>query len=125
MSRKVILKEDKIQVQLEGLNGVMALKSSLAIPYEDIRSVSREIPQAVKGSFKWEGVHLGKRREGTFKSSGNFVFLSYEDPSSVIVLEMEGFAAKGFVFEYNYDYIVLEVENPEDMQARIEQKINK
>lgn len=121
----MILKDEKIQVQLEGLNGLMATKSTLSIPYEDIHRVSREIPEEVKGSMRWEGVHLGQRREGTFKSSRNFVFLSYKDPDSVIVLEMQGFSSRGLVFEYIYDYIVLEVENPEEMQAQIEQKLKK
>lgn len=121
----MILKEDKIQVQFQGLNGLMALKRSLSIPYEDIHRVSREIPAVVSGSFKWEGVHMGDRREGTFKSTPNFVFLSYKNPDSVIVMEMDGFSAKGLVFEYIYDYIVLEVENPDEMMAQIQQFITK
>lgn len=114
MGRNVELKEETLNLTLEGLTSIMALKKHLEIPYSAIKKVDTAVPDL---PFLWKlgGVSVGDIQEGHFKRHGEYYFFSMEHPDQIIVLELDNYK----IGNHPYKLIVFETENPEKLKSDI------
>jgi len=108
---------DRIHFEVIGWDKLWAFKSHLDIPLRHIRA-ARIDPEAAAGW--WHGLRLagsnipGVIAAGTFIQSEGIVFYDVHDPQNTIVIELD---------HEHYKYLVVEVENPHTVLARIQEAI--
>ncbi len=113
----IITAADRIRFEVEGIDKMWALRSSLEFPVSHIRSV-RIDPEAATGW--WHGIKLwgssipGILTAGTFYQNGRVVFYDVHDPERTIVIELD---------HEHYDRMIVEVADPEAEKAKIESVI--
>lgn len=113
----IITAADRIRFEVEGIDKMWALRSSLEFPVSHIRGV-RVDPEAATGW--WHGIKLwgssipGILTAGTFYQNGRVVFYDVHDPESTIVIELD---------HEHYDRMIVEVADPEAEKAKIESVI--
>lgn len=103
----VTLDETSLQIEVQGLHKLWALKSSLRVPLEDIVSVRRD-PERARGphGLRFPGTHLPfVYFAGTaYQSDLRPDFWTVGDPERAIVIQCRDDAA--------WDEIIVEVEDP-------------
>jgi hypothetical protein len=113
----IITADDLIRFEVEGIDKMWALRSSLEFPVSHIRSV-RVDPDAASGW--WHGIKLwgsnipGILTAGTFYQNGRVVFYDVHDPQRTIVIELD---------HEHYDRMIVEVADPEAEKTKIENAI--
>ena len=113
----IIIADDRIQFEVEGIDKMWALRSHLEFPVSHIKSV-RVDPEAAAGW--WHGVKLwgsnipGILTAGTFYQNSGVVFYDVHDPARTIVIELD---------HEHYDRMIVEVADPEHEKRKIEKAI--
>ena len=113
----IIIADDRIHFEVEGIDKMWALRSNLEFPVSHIQSV-RVDPGAASGW--WHGVKLwgssipGILTAGTFYQNNRVVFYDVHDPTHTIVIELD---------HEHYDRMIVEVADPEKEKAKIEKAI--
>ena len=113
----IITADDRIRFEVEGIDKMWALRSSLEIPVSHIRSV-RVDPEAASGW--WHGIKLwgsnipGILTAGTFYQNGRVVFYDVHDPQRTIVIELD---------HEHYDRMIVEVADPKAEKSKIDKAI--
>ena len=114
---EIIVADDRIRFEVEGIDQMWALRSSLEFPLSHIQGVSID-PEAASGW--WHGVKLwgsnipGILTAGTFYQNGRVVFYDVHDPRRTLVIELD---------HEHYDRMVVEVADPEKERDKIEKAI--
>jgi hypothetical protein len=113
----IITAGDRIRFEVEGIDKMWALRSSLEFPVSHIRGVSVD-PDAASGW--WHGIKLwgsnipGVLTAGTFYQNGRVVFYDVHDPQRTIVIELD---------HEHYDRMVVEVADPDAESSKIQKAI--
>jgi len=113
----VVVEGDRVRFEVEGWDKLWALKSRLEIPLAHIQSV-RADPEPARGW--WHGLRLpgtqipGLLTAGSFYQHGGFVFYDVHDPERTVVIELD---------HEHYQRLIIEVENPDDVVARLRSAI--
>ncbi|HJP85189.1 MAG TPA: hypothetical protein VJ852_04325 [Gemmatimonadaceae bacterium] len=113
----IIIADDRIHFEVEGIDKMWALRSHLEFPVSHIKSV-RVDPEAAAGW--WHGVKLwgsnipGVLTAGTFYQNSGVVFYDVHDPTRTIVIELD---------HEHYDRMIVEVADPEQEKRKIEKAI--
>ena len=113
----VSIQGDRIHFDVEGIDKLWALRSQLEFPLSHISSV-RVDSYAAAGW--WHGLKLwgsnipGLLTAGTFYEEGGIVFYDVHDPNQTIVIELD---------HERYDRLIVEVEDPDKEQAKIERAL--
>ena len=113
----VVVEGDRVRFEVEGWDKLWALKSRLEIPLAHIQSV-RADPEPARGW--WHGLRLpgtqipGLLTAGSFYQHGGFVFYDVHDPERTVVIELD---------HEHYQRLVIEVESPDDVVARLRSAI--
>jgi hypothetical protein len=104
----ITIEEQALDIRVEGMHKLWALKSSLRVPLSDIVEV-RHDPARAKGphGLRFPGTHVPFMYfAGTaYQSDGRPDFWTVRHPEKAIVIQCRDAAA--------YDEIVVEVEDPE------------
>jgi hypothetical protein len=109
----VSIEGDRVRFEVEGWDKLWSLKSQLEIPLSHVIE-ARVDPEPARGW--WHGLKLpgtslpGVITAGTFYQSDGAVFFDVHDPERTIVVELE---------HEHYRRLVLEVENPDEVVARL------
>ena len=115
----VTVEGDVVRFEVEGWDKLWAMKSQLTIPLSHIRAV-RSDPDAARGWFhglRMPGTSLpGVITAGTFYQSDGAVFFDVHDPDRAVVIELE---------HEKYNRLVIEVDSPSDVVARLEASITR
>ncbi len=102
---KVRVDREDLVVEVEGLDKLWALKSSLTIPLEHVRGATADPGIATERA----GVKIGGARvpgvvtAGTFYQDGEKIFWDVHDPQNVLVIELR---------DETYARLVVEVDDP-------------
>ena len=102
----IAIRDDRVQVVMQGWHQLWALRSELEIPLAHVRSVRQDAGPALGW---WHGFRLlgtnipGVITAGTFYQHDGAVFFDIEDPERTIVLELE---------HEHYCRLVVEVADP-------------
>ena len=113
----VVVEGDRVRFEVEGWDKLWALKSRLEIPLAHVQSV-RADPEPARGW--WHGLRLpgtqipGLLTAGSFYQHGGFVFYDVHDPERTVVIELD---------HEHYQRLVIEVESPDDVVARLRSAI--
>ena len=116
---KISFNKQKVIIEIEGIDKILALKSSIEIPIEHILSVSKADDIAkkwlgIKGIKKIAGSNLpGVISKGTFYDKGR-VFLDIHHPENTILLSLRN---------DKYTEIIVEVEDRDNIINEISQYI--
>ncbi len=100
------LTDDRLHLEIKGLDKLWAFKSQLDIPLRHIRGV-RHAPDAASGW--WHGIKLigtnipGMFTAGTFYQHGQSVFWDVRDPARSIIIELH---------DERFGELVVEVADP-------------
>jgi hypothetical protein len=111
MGQSIMFGTHEIVIKFSALTTIAGLKHELKIPYSAIKNVEA-------GNFKlhWSALRVGGTsipfgyKAGRFRYNGQKYFLSYNDPSKVVVLDLEG---------YEYDKVVVQVGQPKQIKQAI------
>ena len=117
MSRSVVLGPTAVEVRLSGLTAVGALARSVVIPYARIAAVGTE-PFEKRGTprlWRTGGYALGGTLHGRFRRGPQRLFLSFEDASRVVQLELRPGGG-----EPSFDLVVVGVPDPAATARAIE-----
>lgn len=102
---KVRVQDGDLVVEVEGLDKLWALKSSLTIPLDHVRGATEDSGIATDGA----GIRVGGARvpgvitAGTFRRDGEKIFWDVHNPQNVLVIELR---------DETYARLVIEVEDP-------------
>lgn len=108
-----------LEIQVQGVHKLWALKSSLRVPLSDVRDVRHDPERArrIMPGLRFPGTHIP-----AFYTAGTYYqadfrpdFWTVRDPERAIVIQCHEGAA--------YDEIIVEVEEPETMVKLIRQAI--
>ncbi|WP_181833205.1 PH domain-containing protein [Bacillus taeanensis] len=111
MSRSITFERNEIVIKFSPLTTIAGLKHELKIPYSAVKGVEA-------GNFKlhWSALRVGGTsipfgyKAGRFRYNGQKYFLSYHNPSKVVVLDLE---------DYDYDKVVVQVGQPKQIKQAI------
>jgi hypothetical protein len=111
MSRNLCFESKELVIKFSGLTLIAGLKSEIRIPYSSIASIHA-------GQFKlhWSAIRVGGTslpfgyKAGRFFHQGQKYFLSYHDPSHVVIIELNN---------YDYDKVVIQVGSPRQIKQAI------
>ena len=106
-----------LHLEVEGLDKVWALKSTLDIPLAHITAVrlDSEIVQGWWRGFKLPGSNIpGVITAGTFYKDGKRVFWDIHHPDEAVVIELN---------HETYNELVLQVENPGQFVSELDNRI--
>ena len=104
---EVKISDGTLVLNVEGLDKLWAMKSSLEIPLRHVAS-ARADASIARGW--WHGIRMpgtnipGVLTAGTFYQDGKRVFWDVHDPEKTIVIDLH---------DERYNELVIEVENPE------------
>ena len=104
---KVSIEDDKLVVEVQGLDKLWALRSNLTIPLAHIANCEYkpEIAEVWYHGIKAPGTGLpGVITAGTFYKDHNKVFWDVHDPVKTIVINLH---------DENFNKLVVEVEDPQ------------
>jgi hypothetical protein len=112
---KIDVKDGKLELTLEGLDKLWAMKSHLAIPLANVSAVRADPAIArEKGrtGLKLTGARLGERLiAGSFRQDGKTVFWDVHDAAKAIVLDLH---------DEHYAQLIVEVDDPAGAVAQIQ-----
>lgn len=118
MPRTIELGEDALTIRLSGLTSIAAFKRKIVIPYKFIAKVDTVAPN-LQSLIRLGGTSIGDIQEGHFWHGEDWYFLSYEHPDKVISLTLNDY----YIGDRLYKVIVVGVDNPQDMKALIEARL--
>jgi hypothetical protein len=104
---------DELVVNVEGLDKLWALKSSLTIPLANVRGATPDPSIA----YEWKGVRTagtyvpGVIVAGSFRSEGERVFWDVRNPAKALVIELA---------DERYARLIIEVDDPRATAELIE-----
>jgi len=112
---KIDVQNGKLELTLEGLDKLWAMKSRLEIPVANVSAV-RADPTIAKEKgrtgIKLTGARLGERLiAGSFRQDGKTVFWDVHDPAKAIVLDLH---------DEHYAQLIVEVEDPAQAVAKVQ-----
>jgi hypothetical protein len=115
MGRSITFEANELIIKFSGLTVLAGLKQELRIPYDKIKHVQA-------GNFKlhWSALRMmgtsvpNGYKAGRFLYKGQKYFLSYNNVSQVVVLDLEG---------YDYDKVVVEVGTPKQIKQAISKRL--
>jgi hypothetical protein len=117
MPASIELTNDTLTVHIEGADQLWAMKTQLQVPLANVicaQDASREADSWLH-SMQVGGTHIpGVISVGLFYSNGGFVFWDVHDPENAIAIEL---------LDQRYHKLVIEVQNPAQDIARIEEAI--
>ena len=116
MSATVRVSAHELEVEINGLDKLWALKSRLTIPLENVRGATHD-PGIVKGWPLWRapGTFVpGLLKAGTFYQDGDRIFCDVHDANKAVVIELE---------DERYRRLVVEVDDPMETVAAIERAL--
>jgi hypothetical protein len=117
MPASIKLTKDTLTVHIEGPDQRWAMKTQLQVPLANVvcaQDASREADSWLH-NMRVGGTHIpGVISVGLFYSHGGFVFWDVHDPEKAIAIEL---------LDERYHKIVVEVENPDQDIASIEEAI--
>lgn len=112
---KIQLDGDVLDIQVQGVHKLWALKSSLRVPLADVRSVRQDPARA---SAAWPGLRVPGTYIPHVYAAGTFYqsdfrpdFWSVREPENAVVIQCTDGAA--------YDEIIVEVERPAETVTMI------
>jgi hypothetical protein len=100
------IRDGMLVLNVEGMDKLWALKSSLEIPLKHVVGV-RADPEVARGW--WHGIRMpgtnipGVLTAGTFYQDGKRVFWDVHDPEKTVVIDLR---------DERYNELIVEVENP-------------
>lgn len=108
-----------LEIQVQGMHKLWALKSSLRVPLSDVRDVRHDPERArrILPGLRFPGTHIpavytaGTYYQADFRPD----FWTVRNPDNAIVIQCREGAA--------YDEIIVEVEDPEETVRRIRSAI--
>jgi hypothetical protein len=101
-----------IHIEIEGMDKVLALKGSLDIPLEHVRSVEVAPPDLKPKGVRAPGTSIpGRIYAGTWRGRGTKEFWDIRHKEKALVLNLDG---------DEYTRVVIEVDAPDDVADRIE-----
>lgn len=113
----VSIEGGRVRFEVEGWDKLWAFKSQIEIPIGHIRG-ARIDPEPARGW--WHGLRLpgtslpGVITAGTYYQADGAVFFDVHDPDRTVVVELDN---------EQYRRLVIEVENPIDVVARLQSAI--
>lgn len=116
---EIEIADDTLQVQVQGIHKLWAMKSTLSVPLGDVLSVSHD-PERASQAFpglRVPGTHIptvytaGTYYQGDFRPD----FWSVRRPENAIVIQCRNEAA--------YDEIIVEVQDPAEAVTRIREAL--
>lgn len=117
--RRVELHEDTLEIVLTGLTRLEAMQGRLSIPYANIRAVHPRL-RARPNLLRVGGTAIGPIQEGHYiDDRGDWYFLSYENPSHVVTIELDDF----HLGRQHYCAIAVEVDDPLSMTEAIKNRL--
>jgi hypothetical protein len=113
---EVSIKEDNIFFRIKGITKVLALKSSLTVPIKNLVSVKATLgAMKMPKGLRAPGTAIpGVFYAGTFYSGSDKVFWDVRHAKKAIVIELKN---------ENFKRLVVEVKNPSEAVAFIQDKI--
>ena len=117
MPASIKLSKDTLTVHIEGPDQRWAMKTQLQVPLANVICAhdARGDAHSWLNGIRVGGTHIpGVISVGLFYSHGGFVFWDVHDPEKAIAIEL---------LDERYHKIVVEVENPDQDIARIEDAI--
>lgn len=116
--RHIELLDDHIRITLTGLTKIGALQGHLTIPYENIVHVHDHL-EVPRNLLRVGGTALGSIQEGHYIGTDGWYFLSYENPTHVVTLDLANFR----LGRQTYVAVAIEVDNPDEVAKNIAQKV--
>ncbi|MEV4199767.1 hypothetical protein [Micromonospora globbae] len=113
---KVRVDNDRLIVEIEGLDKLWALRSRLEVPLLNVRGITADpgIVKEPKG-IRAPGTHLpGVITAGTFHIGGERVFWDVRDPAKAVVIELR---------DERYARVVVQVADPRATVTLVERAI--
>jgi hypothetical protein len=117
MPASVELTDETLTVHLQGADRLWALKTQLEIPLANVIGADRARDEAHMWlhGMRLGGTHIpGVISAGRFYSHGALVFWDVHEPDNAIAIEL---------LDERYDMLVIEVSNPEQDIARVQEAI--
>lgn len=112
VSRQISFDKEQLQITFSGLTAVAGLKHKITIPYAAIKNV-----EAGNFHLHWAAIRVGGTsipfggyKAGRFRHKGETYFLSYNDPSKVVILDLEG---------HDYSKVVVQVGKPKEIKNAV------
>lgn len=118
MAVKITIEDDKMVVNVLGIDKLLSFKGSLTIPLEHISSVGPmpEISRRDIG-FKLAGSGIpGLIRAGTYKGKDGLAFWNIRNFDNALMFELH---------DERYSRLFIEVEDPEQTAALIESELSR
>ncbi|MHC5227275.1 hypothetical protein ACYSNW_03235 [Enterococcus sp. LJL99] len=117
---KVTIENGKITIQLEGMNKILALKSEIIIPLENVQSVDYIENLKTSDYLGWWTPRIGLSipgyaAEGTFFEKGERFFINIHQGNQGIILK---------VTDETYQEIVIELEDAETVYEEIKANLS-
>lgn len=116
--RRIELEEQQLVIQLTGLTMVEALQGRLVIPYANIIQVHQAL--VVPPLLRVGGTTLGPMHEGHYVGDQGWYFLSYEDPSRVVTLDLHEY----HLGRQLYKGVAIEVDDPETFAEALQNRLD-
>ncbi len=116
--RRVELEANTVEIILTGLTMLEALQGRISIPYANIRRVFPEL-RVPPNLLHAGGTAIGRIQEGHYIGDDGWYFLSYENPSQVITLELEDF----YLGRQRYRAAAVEVMDPQTVSESISRRL--
>ena len=113
MARKVQFDDENVILKLSGVTAFFALKLNLKIPYNTIKSVYVDSFEAPQWMLRMPGTSISALNifEGSFKYANDWYFLSYENKTPLLTIELDG--------HEKYNYVIFEIDNPTNVVYEI------
>ncbi|MFE5323001.1 hypothetical protein ACFQ88_30425 [Paenibacillus sp. NPDC056579] len=117
MGRNVLFDETQFTLQLQGWTRIFAFKSKVVVPYRTVHSVLVDSYHAPLWMLRMPGTSLAPLHiyEGSFKYRNEWYFLSYEQPDSLIIVELNG--------HDTYRYVIFQIDHPREVAAELRQRV--
>jgi hypothetical protein len=111
MSRQVVFENEQVVIKFSGLTALAGLKQELKIPYSSIKNVDAGHFKLHWTALRFFGTSIPNGyKAGRFQYKGQKYFLSYNDASQVVILDLEG---------HDYDKVVIQVGSPKQIKQAI------
>lgn len=116
MGRQIHFDDSGVILKLTGFTSVFALKGSLKIPYDTIKSVLVDSFDPPKWMLRMPGTSIPFLNvyQGSFKYANEWYFLSYGKKVPLVIIELEG--------HEKYRYVIFEMDDPTGAASEIRKK---
>lgn len=116
MARKVEFHDQHVTIRLTGLTRLLTYKKDVCLSYHQIKQIYVDQFVPPKWMTRMPGTVLPPSiYEGDFLYADEWYFLSFEHRVPHLILCLVG--------HEQYDYIVIELDNPEEVETSLRQRI--